>query len=183
MTRRRSMRIGGGALTAGAAGLLAAGALGSAVTLATADQASVTNAGGTTTRANIVVDPHDRAIYTLTGDSPRRPKCVAASGCLQVWPPVTVSSTRSLRAARGIQGRLAVLHHNGVRQLTLNDRPLYTFAADTTARRATGEGISSFGGTWHVLTPNGRTIVFPRPRGSSSSPAAPMTACATGWCP
>jgi predicted lipoprotein with Yx(FWY)xxD motif len=31
---------------------------------------------------------------------------------------------------------------------------LYTFSGDTAAGQAHGEGIQSFGGTWHVVTPN-----------------------------
>jgi len=31
---------------------------------------------------------------------------------------------------------------------------LYTFSGDTAAGQTQGEGIQSFGGTWHVVAPN-----------------------------
>jgi predicted lipoprotein with Yx(FWY)xxD motif len=38
--------------------------------------------------------------------------------------------------------------------VTLNGRPLYTFALDKGKKgSAKGEGIVAFGGTWHVVTP------------------------------
>ena len=35
--------------------------------------------------------------------------------------------------------------------MTLNGIPLYRFSLDAHAGQATGQGIKSFGGTWHVV--------------------------------
>jgi predicted lipoprotein with Yx(FWY)xxD motif len=179
VTRHRSWRCGAGALVTVALVVLSAGAMASAMTLAVADNASVTNVGGTSTRANIVVNTHAHAVYALSGDSAHHPKCTSST-CRGVWPPATVKSSRSLRLAHGISGHLAVWHHNGLLQLTLNGHPLYTFSGDSRARQATGEGITSFGGTWHVLTPNGKNVSFAKKKAASPAPMAPS--CTTGLC-
>src|SRR5438270_9910579 len=65
-------------------------------TLQVAKNASVTNQAGTTKAENIVVTAGGRAVYLLTGDRARHPKCTKANGCFSFWPPVTVSSTKKL---------------------------------------------------------------------------------------
>ena len=39
----------------------------------------------------------------------------------------------------------------GGTQATVDGAPLYRFSADTAAGATNGDGISSFGGTWHVV--------------------------------
>ena len=99
----------------------------------------------------IVVNARGFAVYDLTGDSKRHPKCTKANGCFKFWAPVTVSSSRKLSKAPGINGKLGAWHRNGFLQVTLGGHPVYRFALDTKTHAATGEGISSFHGTWHVI--------------------------------
>jgi predicted lipoprotein with Yx(FWY)xxD motif len=70
--------------------------------------------------------------------------------CLKFWPPVKVSSN-TVTKAPGIKGKLGTFKRGGFTQLTLNGKPLYMFSGDSQKRAATGEGIVSFGGTWHVI--------------------------------
>ncbi len=120
-------------------------------TLHVAKNAKVTNQAGSTTRANIAVTSRGSAVYDLTGDSARHPKCAKANSCFKFWPPVTVSSPKKLTKAPGIMGKLGVWHRDGFFQVTLGGHPLYRFAPDSQPNHATGEGIHSFGGTWHVI--------------------------------
>jgi len=137
--------------TAGfAAATLAGVALARTFTLQVAKSASVTNQSGMTKTENIVVNSRAFALYTLSGDSKSHPKCTKANGCFSFWPPLKVSSASKLSKAPGIQGRLGVWHRNGFFQVTLAGHPLYRFAPDTQRHHATGEGVVSFGGTWHV---------------------------------
>jgi predicted lipoprotein with Yx(FWY)xxD motif len=141
------------AATAGfAAAALVGVALARTFTLQVARSASVTNQSGTMKTENIVVNSRGFAVYTLTGDSKSHPKCTRANGCFSFWPPLTVSSATRLSKAPGINGRLGVWHRSGFFQVTLAGHPLYLFAADTQRHHATGEGVVSFGGTWHVKT-------------------------------
>jgi predicted lipoprotein with Yx(FWY)xxD motif len=143
------------AAVAGLVGFAIAAMLGVAVaktfTLEVAKNARVTNQLGMTMRENIVVTSRGRALYTLSGDSQRHPKCTKGNSCFRFWPPLTVSSRQALSKAPGIGGKLGVWHRDGFVQVTLGGHPLYRFAPDSQRDHATGEGIHSFGGTWHVV--------------------------------
>ena len=104
--------------------------------------------------SNIVTNSRGVTVYTLSGDTARHLKCTKASGCLTIWPPVTVhAKSTKLSAAAGIHGRLALLHRDGFFQVTLGGHPLYRFLLDQSKRRSVaGQGIVSFGGTWKVVT-------------------------------
>ncbi len=139
------------AATAGfAAAMLVGVALGKTFTLHVAKNATVTDQAGMTQTENIVANSHGFALYTLTGDSKSHPKCTKANGCFSFWPPLKVSSPKQLSKAPGIKGRLGLWHRNGFFQVTLAGHPLYRYAGDSQRHRATGEGVVSFGGTWHV---------------------------------
>ena len=143
------------AVAAALAGLASAALVGLAVaktlTLQVAKGASVTNTSGSTKTENIVINAKGRAVYTLSGDTTKHPKCTKANGCFAFWPPVTVSSAKSLSKAAGVNGKLGIFKRNGVMQVTLAGHPLYTFANDRKRANATGEGINGFGGIWHVV--------------------------------
>jgi predicted lipoprotein with Yx(FWY)xxD motif len=153
---RRLRRVHVAVVIAALAGLASAALVGMAVakalTLQVAKGASVTNQSGTTKTESIVINAKGRAIYTLTGDTTKHPKCTKASGCFSFWPPVTVSSAKGLSKAGGVKGKLGTFKRNGIIQVTLGGHPLYTFANDHSRATATGEGINGFGGIWHVVT-------------------------------
>lgn len=143
------------------AGLATAAGVGVALaktfTIQVAKNAKVTSQAGNTTTENIVVTSSGRAVYTLSGDSVSHPKCTKANGCFGFWPPVTVSSASKLSKGPGVKGKLGVWHRNGFLQVTLAGHPLYRFSPDSQRDHATGEGIHSFGGTWHVVKAVGST--------------------------
>jgi predicted lipoprotein with Yx(FWY)xxD motif len=152
---RRLRRFHVAIVIAALAGLASAAMVGLAVaktlTLQVAKGASVTNQMGSTTTEGIVVSAKGRAVYTLSGDTTKHPKCTKANGCFQFWPPVTVSSAKNLTKAAGVKGKLGVFKRNGIMQVTLGGHPLYMFANDHKKNNATGEGINGFGGIWHVV--------------------------------
>ena len=147
-------------VVAALAGLASAALVGFAVartlTLQTAKNASVTNQSGMTKTEGIVVNSKGRAVYTLGGDTTSHPKCTKANGCFSFWPPVTVSSAKSLSKAAGVKGKLGTFKRNGMIQVTLGGHPLYTFSNDHKRNNATGEGVNAFGGIWHVVKDAGR---------------------------
>lgn len=96
-----------------------------------------------------------RAVYDLTGDSKQHPECTMTNGCFTFWPPVKVSSAKHLSKAPGIKGKLGVWRRNGFNQVTLNGHPLYHYSGDSSRSKANGEGIKTFGGTWHVIKASG----------------------------
>lgn len=137
----------GGFATAALVGVAFAGTF----TLKVATGATVSDQAGTNTTENIVATRSGRAVYALTGDSARHPKCTKANGCFAFWPPVTVSSHKKLRKAPGVRGKLGTWRRDGFLQVTLAGHPLYRYAGDSQKDSATGQGIQTFGGTWHVI--------------------------------
>jgi predicted lipoprotein with Yx(FWY)xxD motif len=152
---QRLRRVHLALVIAALAGLASAALVGLAVaktlTLQAATGASVTNQSGATKTEGIVVNAKGRAVYTLSGDTTRHPKCTKASGCLSFWPPVTVSSAKSVSKAAGVNGKLGTFKRNGITQVTLAGHPLYTYVNDHKRAAATGEGVNAFGGIWHVV--------------------------------
>jgi len=101
----------------------------------------------------VVVDSSGVTLYTLSGETARHLKCVT-SQCFVAWPPYKVSAAAKLSKASGITGTLSKLHRvkGKFYQLMLNGHPLYRFAGDKGKRgSAVGDGITSFGGVWHVV--------------------------------
>jgi predicted lipoprotein with Yx(FWY)xxD motif len=152
---RRLRRVHVAIVVAALAGLASAAMVGLAVaktlTLQVAKGASVTDQSGSMKTEAIVINTKGRAVYTLSGDTTKHPKCTKANICFQFWPPVTVSSSKGLSKAAGVKGKLGVFKRNGIMQVTLGGHPLYTFANDHKKANATGEGLVAFGGTWHVV--------------------------------
>ena len=149
LTRQRARRpvvmlVAGGAVLAMAA--LAGIVLASPpATLGTAKNATISK--------TIAVDSRGRTVYELRPETIHHLLCSKATGCFQSWPPVKVASARTkLTVAHGVKGKLGILHRNGIFQVTLGGRPLYRFAGDASKKgMANGQGIHSFGGTWHVV--------------------------------
>lgn len=176
LSRARSPRLAACLLAALAclSGLaLVAVAVGKTFTLNVAARAQVRNIDGVSSHEAIVVTARGFAVYTLTGDSVKHPKCTAANGCLKVWQPVKAASAKALSKAPGIKGTLAVWHRAGFLQVTLAGHPLYTFVGDRRKDAATGEGIRSFGGIWHVS--KGASANSPTASAPTSPPTAPTT--------
>jgi predicted lipoprotein with Yx(FWY)xxD motif len=147
-------------------------AIAKSFTLKVEKNAKVTNTSGVSKRETIVIS-RGSAVYTLSGDSQQHPKCTSTV-CLGFWPPVTVSSAKKLSKAPGIKGKLRVWRHKGFKQITLGGHPLYMFSLDKPNGAATGEGIVSFGGTWHVVKASAA-----KGSGSSGSSSTSMSSSST----
>jgi predicted lipoprotein with Yx(FWY)xxD motif len=151
--------------------VLAAAAVAKTLTLSVAKNAKVTDMAANSTKLqNIAVNSRSFAAYTLSGETTHHVKCTKANGCLSFWFPVTASSKQSLSKDKSIKGKLGLWHRGSTKQVTLNNDPLYTFKLDTSKRAATGQNITSFGGTWHVVTASGGSS-----SGGSSGSPPPMS--------
>jgi predicted lipoprotein with Yx(FWY)xxD motif len=134
-------------LTLVASAALAASAVAAATTLATG---TATVSGKTKT---VVVDSTGMTLYTLSGERVGNLKCLNAT-CFRFWPPYKVSASANLTKTRGVSGTLSKLRRvrGGFSQVMLNGQPLYRFSGDGGKKgAAAGEGVKSFGGTWHVV--------------------------------
>lgn len=120
----------------------------------------------------IVTNARGVAVYWLGGDSARHPECTAANGCFGFWPPVKLARGARLNRTAAVKGRLGTFRRDGFTQVTLNGHPLYTFSQDANRRAsAGGDGVQSFGGTWHVIAtgPARAAATAPAAAGGSSS--------------
>ena len=141
---RRAVVIAGAVVVALGTGLAIAGVVSSL------GVAKRTIAGKPVT---IVVDRRGDTIYELGGESLRHLECVT-SQCLKLWPPVEVrSATVKVPVAAAVPGKLSTLRRvkGNLFQVMLDNHPLYFYSGDTKIGLTKGQGISSFGGTWHVV--------------------------------
>jgi predicted lipoprotein with Yx(FWY)xxD motif len=146
--------IGGGATAVAAQSAVAATA--HPASAAVIKVASVKVQSGTSNASHkVLVTSAGLPVYLLTGDSKSHPKCTGAQ-CLGAWPAVTSKSAKPT-LGKGVKGKVAIWHHKGINQVTLNGHPLYTYAADS-AGSASGQGLKSFGGTWLLLTAGGSAM-------------------------
>jgi predicted lipoprotein with Yx(FWY)xxD motif len=175
-TRRRKRAAAAIVATAGfVVAALVGVALAKTFTLKVAKKARVTNQSGTTKSESIAVNSRGFAVYMLTGDSKAHPKCTKGNSCFSFWPPLKVASSKKLSKAPGIKGKLGVWHRNGFFQVTLAGHPLYRYSGDRQKNSATGEGVRTFGGTWHAVKAGSTG-------GPGTTPAGPPTTTTTPYC-
>jgi predicted lipoprotein with Yx(FWY)xxD motif len=96
----------------------------------------------------ILADGSGFTLYTLTnGTSP----VLCTGTCATFWPPLVLpAGTAAPTAGPGVTGLGVTSNTNGT-QVTAGGLPLYTFTEDTSPGQANGQGLSSFGGVWHVV--------------------------------
>ena len=168
----RRLGLGGGVLIAviAAIGVLALGASaksggGDILHLAKAEHVG-------TSRVPIAVNSKGRPVYLLHPETTKHLLCKGM--CLKVWPPVTAKPGQALTKVSGVKGKLGSFKRGGTRQLTLNGHPLYTFVMDKTKGTAKGDGITAFGGTWHVFR-EGPAVKAPTTTAPTTTPTTPYT--------
>jgi predicted lipoprotein with Yx(FWY)xxD motif len=130
-------------LALGAYGFSASAASAAAKPKVTVATATVPGVG------TVLVDAQGHTLYTLTNNG----AAVACTGtCAAAWPPLTVAAGAKVKGAKGTKSLGVTTDTN---QATAAGLPLYRFAGDTKAKQANGEGLNSFGGTWHVVKASG----------------------------
>jgi predicted lipoprotein with Yx(FWY)xxD motif len=113
----------------------------------------------------LLVDAKNSTLYTLTNAGQ---PVVCTAQCATFWPPLLLpSGTATATGAAGVSG-LGVVSMNGGMQVTEHGAPLYRFSQDKAPGDTNGEGINSFGGTWHVAKTT-----------AASNGATPTTTAAT----
>jgi predicted lipoprotein with Yx(FWY)xxD motif len=167
---RRSTRARRRLLLAGLLGTLTASALLAVAALA-ASTLTVRSAANSTLGETVVVSPTSRTLYSLSGESSHHLLC-KSSECAQFWPPLIVPSRATrLKDGTGVHGTLGLIKRpNGSLQVTLRGKPLYRYSGDHGAGQSHGQGIRSFGGTWHAVTASAAATSPPI---SSSPPMSP----------
>src|SRR5438309_3111515 len=147
----KKLLIGGMAVVGAVA---ACGGTTTASSPASGGTGSNTISTGSTSLGTVLTNARGFTLYYLTTEQGGVDKCTNQSGCSAVWPGLTPPSGGSASAASGATGQVSVITaSDGSKEVTYNGWPLHTFAMDSQAGQANGQGIVSFGGTWHVATP------------------------------
>jgi predicted lipoprotein with Yx(FWY)xxD motif len=148
-----------------AATLVVAVAATSAIAVAKTTAPTVKASKNASVDKTIVVDAKGRTLYLLQGETKSHLLCTSST-CVGFWPPLTVRSAHTkVRVGKGVHGKLAVFKRpDGKFQVTLRGLPLYRFSGDSAKGQANGDGITSFGSTWHVV---------PAKAGAAAAPTNP----------
>ncbi|RZU45849.1 putative lipoprotein with Yx(FWY)xxD motif [Streptomyces sp. BK022] len=126
-------------------------------------KASLTSLPGLSVRkdpklGDIVVDKNGRTVYRFLKDK-AWPKSVSncTGACLEKWPavaPVSADDTQGVKK----KGLMPFTRPDGVKQMSVNCWPIYTFSGDKAPGDTNGQGV---GGTWYAVSPEGKPIGAP----------------------
>jgi predicted lipoprotein with Yx(FWY)xxD motif len=129
----------------------------------------------------VVTDQNGLTLYRFDKDKAAKPSASNCNGaCAEMWPPALGDSANL--QLQGVDAALvgAVTRTDGTKQLTLNGWPLYTYAKDTAAGEAKGQGV---GKTWFAVTPQGKKAQAPAVSSSAPSGSAPSGGAPSGGAP
>ena len=113
----------------------------------------------------VLANSQGQTLYHLSAEHGGKFICTSGS-CTQVWHPLTVPSGTK---PTGTVGSLGVVKRpDGTEQVTYKGMPLYTFAQDTAAGQANGQGIKDVG-TWTAVTTSTAKATAPASSTPSSS--------------
>ncbi len=165
------MRLGGGRPTATAFRIatlaLCAGVLASCASSGPVGGTSVTtvaNASSATLDAKsvkgygkILVTSSGRTLYMLSVDPPGASNCIGS--CAIVWPALTAGG-KTIKAGPGVNPSLvsSFKRSDGVKQVLYNKHALYTFEQDTGPGMLSGQGVTTYGGVWWVISATGKPV-------------------------
>lgn len=107
---------------------------------------------------DIVVDRNGRTVYRFLKDQAWPESVSRCTGtCLEKWPavgPVAAGDTKGVKK----KGLMPFTRSDGVRQMTVNCWPVYTFSGDKAPGDTNGQGV---GGTWYAVSPDGKAVGAP----------------------
>jgi len=140
---------------------------------ASAAAANVVVKVGASSLGKIVVNGKGMSAYFFDMDKANSGVSACTGECAANWPAITTSTAKP--TVLGIKGKVGSIAIKGGRQVTINGRPIYTFAFDAVPGQVKGQGAQ---GVWYVISPTGTEIKVLK-LATKSSPA-PSKASAYG---
>ncbi|WP_315097959.1 hypothetical protein [uncultured Cellulomonas sp.] len=107
-----------------------------------------------TSLGTIVVDGDGMTAYYFLNDTPGSGTSACAGDCATAWPAITTESdTPTVDGVTGEVGTITGV--DGDKQITIDGRPVYTFAQDSAPGDVTGQGVND---VWYAVAPDGTQI-------------------------
>lgn len=132
--------------------------------------ATTVSAAGNPKLGMILVNSSGLTLYDLQKDSGTESACYGS--CAKVWPPLTTSGAPQAGEGATSSKLGTSKRTDGTTQVTYDGHPLYTYSADMSPGEANGNGITSFGGSWHALDSAGaEAAASGTTEGESTTPA------------
>jgi len=104
-----------------------------------------------TSLGTVVVDGKGMTAYFYDEDVKGSGKSTCSGGCASAWP--AIESDAAKPAVSGVTGEVGTITGvDGKLQVTVDGRPIYTYAADAKPGDVAGQGV---GGVWYVVNPDG----------------------------
>lgn len=111
----------------------------------------------------VVVDGQGMTVYYYAKDTKGSGTSACEGECAAAWPAVHAASADP--EVDGVTGEVGTITGvDGELQVTVDGRPVYTYAADTGPGDVTGQGVN---GVWHVVAPDGTEIMDAAPAAGS----------------
>ena len=106
----------------------------------------------------VLVNTKGRTLYVFMKDAHSRVTCTGS--CAQFWPPLKWRSSGRPRAGGSAKSKLLSSDPDpaGGKVVTYNKWPLYTYAGDSAAGDANGQGVDQSGGKWYVISAGGKVV-------------------------
>jgi predicted lipoprotein with Yx(FWY)xxD motif len=105
---------------------------------------------------DVLVNRQGHTLYLFARDSGTMSTCSGA--CAVNWPPLRVRGTPVVGSGAKPSDVGTTSRADGIRQLTYNGHPLYTFVNDKKPGDTNGEGINAFGGSWFAVSAAGAKV-------------------------
>ena len=105
----------------------------------------------------ILVTSSGRTLYILSVDPPGASNCIGS--CAIVWPALTAGG-KTIKAGPGVNPSLvsSFKRSDGIKQVLYNKHALYTFEQDTGPGMLSGQGVTTYGGVWWVISATGKPV-------------------------
>ncbi len=105
----------------------------------------------------ILVTSSGRTLYILSVDPPGASNCIGSSAI--VWPAL-IAGGKTIKAGPGVNPSLvsSFKRTDGVKQVLYNKHALYTFEQDTGPGMLSGQGVTTYGGVWWVISATGKPV-------------------------
>ncbi|KQR16109.1 hypothetical protein [Cellulomonas sp. Leaf334] len=119
-----------------------------------AEEMSTDLATAESSLGTIVVDGDGMTAYYFSNDVKDSGTSTCSGDCLTAWPPITTESDTP--TVEGVTGEVGTITGtDGSTQITIDGRPIYTFAQDTAPGDVNGQGVND---VWWVVAPDGSEI-------------------------